>query len=314
MKLWVTAAGTGSAWHICNIAKKYFADEIELFVSDINEPYLVAASTLADHYFVVPPVKEPGYADHMYRLLQENEIDVIIPLIPWEQSFFSMDREEFRSLGMKSIAPDQNTNDLLNNKVSLHRFCVEQGIPTIAIMKPDDIKPEATYFVKPLDGFGAMGTRRCLGAELTAEDFSHALVQEYCGDEQGIREITVEAFYHRGELYTIARRRLEAKSGVCTKAEIMDAPFAKEIMEKMVQLLPFPPVFNVQFIEHGGVWKVMDVNLRLAAGTGLSNAAGFQLIRALLASLLGKEVMPSWLQPDYGIKSILRVYEEVVIR
>ena len=58
----------------------------------------------------------------------------------------------------------------------------------------------------------------------------------------------------------------------------------------------------------------MDINLRLAAGTGLSNAAGFQLIRAYLSSMLGDEVMPEWFNIDYGIVSILRVYQEVVVR
>ncbi|MGN0326709.1 MAG: hypothetical protein ACI4DW_10365, partial [Lachnospiraceae bacterium] len=62
MKLWVTAGGTGSAWHIASIVKQYYADEIELYISDINEPEMVASSVLADHFFKVPPVKEPGYA------------------------------------------------------------------------------------------------------------------------------------------------------------------------------------------------------------------------------------------------------------
>lgn len=319
MKLWVTAGGTGSAWHICQIVKQYYAEEIELFVSDINEPELVAASTLADHFFVVPPVRADGYAEYMYKLLMDNKIDVIIPLIPWEQPMFAPDNEDFVKFGIQSLAPMQKTNDLLNNKISLAEFCNQNGLPTIRIYSKDEwrkgiLEADKKYFVKIKDGFGAMGTRIALGSEIKEEDFDKAVVQEYCGDENGIKEITVEVFYHLGKVHTIARRRLEAKSGVCTKAEIMKVPEVNAVIDKMTGLLEFPKVFNVQFIYHEKQWKMMDVNLRLAAGTGLSNAAGFQMIRSLLAALLRKDVPDEWLVAEDGIKSILRVYQEVVIR
>lgn len=319
MKLWVTAGGTGSAWHICNMVNKYYKDEIELFVSDINQPFLVASSTLANHFFVVPPVKEEGYASYMYQLLKENEIDVIIPLIPWEQAFFSMDNPEFAKLGIKSLAPDSRTSDFLNDKISLGCFCEQEGIPTIRNYSLEDWKQgkldiNATYFVKLKDGFGSMGAKKVSGVELAEEDFITGVVQEYCGEGSIVNEITVEAFYSHEKLYTIARRRIESKSGVCTKAEILEVPEAREVIEKMLKRLAFPTVFNVQFVRHNNEWKVMDVNLRLAAGTGLSYAAGFQLIRALLADLLGKDVPEEWFQTEKGIKSILRVYQEVVIK
>lgn len=318
MKLWVTAGGTGSAWHICQIVKKHYADEIELFVSDINDAELVAASTLADNFFKVPPIRQEGYADYMYQLLQDNHIDVIIPLIPWEQPLFSPDREQFQKLGIRSLAPVMNTSRCLNDKTALSRFCETNAIPTIKIfswqdMEKGHIKPESTYFAKAIDGFGAAGSRKILGKDITKDDFRNSVIQEYCGDEKGIQEITVEAFWNQGSLHTVARERLETKSGVCTKAKICQVPEAEQVISKMVGLLEFPMVFNVQFIRHEDIWKVMDVNLRLAAGTGLSCAAGFQLIRAALAALTGKEIKEEWFEINPGIKSILRVYQEVII-
>ena len=318
MKLWVTAGGTGSAWHICQIVKKYYADEIELYVSDINDAELVAASTLADHFIKVPPVRQTGYADFMYQLLQEYRIDVIIPLIPWEQPFFSPDLEQFQKLGIRSLAPMAKTSQLLNDKLGLCRFCETNDIPTIKTFSLQDmeegrIKPESTYFVKAREGFGSADSRKILGTDLSKDDFKNFVIQEYCGDEKGIQEITVEAFWDKGRLYTVARQRLEAKSGVCTKAKICQVPEAEQVISQMVGLLEFPMVFNVQFIRHEDKWKVMDVNLRLAAGTGLSCAAGFQLIRAALAALLDKEIKDEWFAINPGIKSILRVYQEVII-
>ena len=320
MKLWVTAGGTGSAWHIASIVKQYYADEIELYISDINEPEMVASSVLADHFFKVPPVKEPGYAEYMYRHLKENRIDVLIPLIPWEQGFFAPDRPEFAALGIRSMAAPDAADQILNHKANLYQFCLDHDIPVIRQYTEEELEPEKIYFCKPEMGFGAAGACKMTGQELTeklalGELLSEEIViQDYCEEDGEVREVTVEAFWDGKNLKTICRRRLESKSGVCTKAVICKLPETEQIIRKILAFVELPMVFNMQFVHFQGCWRIMDVNLRLAAGTGLSNAAGFQLIRAMLAQLLGKPVEEEWFQVDEGIRSILRVYQEVVIR
>lgn len=319
MRLWVTAGGTGSAWHIASIAKEYYADKITLYISDINEAELVASSTLADFFFRVPPVKETGYADTMYALLKEHQIDVIIPLIPWEQRFFAPDLPKFASLGVKSIAPVSVTDNILNDKNKLYHFCTANEIPVIRQFRKEELEAGEIYFCKPAEGFGAMGACKMSGNEILERcasgvfDWEHMTVQEYCEEDGAVREVTVEAFWDRGKLRTICRKRLESKGGVCTKAAVIKLPEADIVIKKMAGLLELPTVFNIQFVHYHDCWKVMDVNLRLAAGTGLSNAAGFQLIRALLASLLGEPVEEDWFRIDETIKTILRVYREIVI-
>lgn len=320
VRLWVTAGGTGSAWHIATVVKKFYADQITLYISDINEAELVASSTLADFFFRVPPVREAGYAEYMYGLLKENQIDVIIPLIPWEQRFFAPDLPAFAPLGIKSIAPVSATDNILNHKEKLYQFCVSHGLPVIRQYEKEELEAEQIYFCKPAEGFGAMDACRMSGKEILqrcgsgAFDWERMVVQEYCEEDGIVQEVTVEAFWDRKKLRTICRRRLESKGGVCTKAAVLKLPETEDVIRRMAGLLELPMVFNVQFVHHGGCWKVMDVNLRLAAGTGLSNAAGFQLIRALLANLLGRPVEEEWFRTDENIKTILRVYQEIKLK
>lgn len=320
MRLWVTAGGTGSAWHIASIVKEYYANKIELYIGDIHEKELVASSSLADHFFQVPAVKEPGYAECMYRLFKENHIDVLIPLIPWEQIFFAPDLPEFAALGIKSLAPAISADRELNHKGRLYQFCKSHDLPVIRQFTKEEIGPDETYFCKPVDGFGAAGAGKMTGSEIFKEseagrfDWDGMVVQEYCEENGEVEEVTVEAFWAGQQLRTVCRKRLESKSGVCTKAQIMKLPETERVISKITELVELPPVFNVQFVHHNDQWKIMDVNLRLAAGTGLSNAAGFQLIRALLAMLLGMPIEESWFKTDEGIKTILRVYQEVVTR
>ena len=46
----------------------------------------------------------------------------------------------------------------------------------------------------------------------------------------------------------------------------------------------------------------------------MASAAGFQLVRAFWANLCGQPVPDEWLQADPTVKTVLRVYQEVVVR
>ena len=325
-KILITAGGTGSGWRISKTVKQYFPEEAELVITDTNPRELVAAATIADAFFQVQPVNDPSYAEYMYSLLQKEKIDAIIPLIPWEQSLFAQDREEFAMLGVTSASPLMRTEALLNDKRNLYEFCRKNNIPTVPLYRPGKdgfvIEDNADYVLKRRDGFGAMGLRHIRGAELKAQeeqiDWEETVLQPDLrgrGDLPGqIEEVTVEGYCDGKTVSTFVRQRLEAKSGVCTKAAFPKLPELQECVEHFSELCELPPAFNIQFAKCDNEWLVMDVNLRIAAGGGLSEAAGFQLSRALIANLLGYEVPRAWLTPDPTVKHVLRVYQEVVIR
>ena len=320
-KVLLTAGGTGSAWQIAKTIDRYYRDRIELYLCDTNEMEMVASSVYSDHFYTVPPVKSKGYAEYMYSLIRENGIDIVIPLIPWEQGYFAEDYKRFHELGIRSTAPLVRTARTLNHKKRLHDFCVECGIPTIRVFETDEIKENDTYFVKKLDGFGSMGAKRIKGADLLAADrkvLDKLVIQEDCTGKGSRKdepeEVTAECFYDGVECQTVIRERLETKSGVCTKARFRHDEEIDRMVKTFTELLPFPPIFNIQFVRKGNKWLVMDVNLRLAAGTGLSAAAGFDAVRAMLANILGEQVDPEWLKLDTEVKTVLRVYQEVVIK
>ena len=325
-RILITAGGTGSGWRISKTVKQYFPEEAELVITDINPRELVAAATLADAFFQVPMVNDPSYVDTMYALLKRERIDGIIPLIPWEQGYFAQDREAFAVLGVASASPLMRTESLLNDKQNLYDFCVKNGIPTVPLYDPlagdHVIDADADYVLKKRDGFGAMGLKHIHGSDLLAQmqqiDWKETVLQPDLrgrGDIPGeIHEVTVEAYTDGAMVKSFVRQRLESKSGVCTKAAFPHLPELQQRVEQFARLCVFPPVFNIQFAKCDGEWLVMDVNLRIAAGGGLSEAAGFQLSRALVAHLLGKTIPEDWLTPDPTVKHVLRVYQEVVVR
>ena len=82
----------------------------------------------------------------------------------------------------------------------------------------------------------------------------------------------------------------------------------------LVKNIECPKAFNVQFLLDNGQWKLFDCNLRLGAGTALSTSIGFQLTRSLLAEIVGAKVDKAWFDYDKSVKTVLRVYQEIVIK
>ncbi|MBR1495963.1 MAG: ATP-grasp domain-containing protein [Acidaminococcaceae bacterium] len=171
--------------------------------------------------------------------------------------------------------------------------------------------PGNEYVVKSAVGCGSQGIFFVHGNG-RAQIPDGAIIQERCDGRE--YEITAEIFNTPELQRVFCRKRIATKSGVCTKAEPVNIPEIAQYIRRLTAHVSCPAAFCAQFLMHRGQWCMIDCNLRLGAGTALSTAAGFQLVRAFWANLCGTEVSQSWLTPDPAVKAVLRVYDEVVIR
>ncbi len=308
-KFLVTAGGTATAWHISNVASEYFSDSIEIQVSDINDPYLVPATVKAKKVHKVPLVVADNYTDTISKIIKENDIDGIIPLIPQEAFLFASDSDFVKEHGIISSAAPLKTTELLADKFYMHETLKSLSIPTPAIYDKSEMTSDGIYLTKPRLGFGSSGVGIVKASDNIPDD---CVVQEYCHDDD-YDEVTVEVF-NGDELRIFSRRRIATKAGVCVKMEPVNNDTFYPYIKTLVENVNCPKAFNVQFLYNKGEWKLFDCNLRLGAGTALSSAIGFQLTRAFLASLAGINVDYDWLKVDDSVKSVLRVYQEIVVR
>lgn len=275
---------------------------------------LIPAATLVHKFHRVPPIIDPHYLEHMYSLLEKESIDIIIPLIDLDLFLFPSDSPRLYELGIISTAPPLHTVCTLSDKRSLHHFLISQGIPTPSLYQIDEIDPHETYVVKSAVGFGSRNFRILKGSDIVVAHIGDDnIIQEFCAPENNTYEITAEIFCSGDILKIFCRERIETKAGVCTKMK----PFSDESIElslkKLTSSILCPTAFCVQFMYNAGKWKIIDCNLRLGAGTALSSAIGFQLTRALLLTLLQQSVPDEIFLVNPSVKSVVRVYDEVVI-
>lgn len=316
-RILITAGGTGIAWHICKIAKEYYSNEIELHICDINSPELIPTSVYADHTHTVPLSSDPSYIEIIKEIIENNKIDIVIPLLPNEGEIFAKDSEIIKELNVSTTAPVKKVFDSLTDKNNLYYSLKQLNIGTpIVISDIHEIDPQKMYIIKPKVGFGSNGVK-LLNGKIIIESGEYSdfdkqnVIQEYCGDGE---EVTVECFNYDGRMEVFARQRIAVKSGVCVKTKVIDSSPFMEDFRKLVANFEMPIAFNAQYLLNNEEWKLFDLNLRLGAGTPLATAYGFQLTRAMLSSLLGHEIIDDFFKIDHAIKSVLRVYQEIVIR
>lgn len=310
----MTAGGTATAWHISEIVREFFNEYIELYVCDTNDSNLVPSSINAVKVFKVPFFNDANYEKVMESIIEDNRIDIVIPLIPQESIILASDSMLIKNLNVLSSAPKLKTVEALADKLNLFNALVYLNIPTPKVIQKEDIIDNDVYIVKPRYGFGSRDVFIKTGRDLkNVVVDENSIIQEYCGKDSD-DEVTVEVFNDNNIIKVCARKRIETKAGVCTKTEFIDTEPFENYVKTLCSKIEMPTCFNLQFIKHNNVWKLFDCNLRLAAGTPLSTAAGFQLTRALICKLIGLEVPRDILVINKNIKSVLRVYKEIVIK
>lgn len=309
-KILLTAGGTATTWHFCNVIKKYFDDKFEIHVCDINDKDLIPASIYAYKFHKVPLITDEKYEKTMYKILEEEKIDFIIPLIDFDLKIFSKDNKKLKEIGVISTAPSLKTIETLTNKKNMHNFLKQKKIPTPSIKSISEVDDKTEYVVKPVEGFGSNGVKILSGEEIKKINLDNLIIQEKCMPT----EITAE-IYNGDYLKIFQRKRVAVKSGVCVKMVPVNYDQINKSIKKLVESIDCPTAFCIQFMKNGkGDWCITDCNLRIGAGTALSTKIGFQLVRAQLSKLLGENVDNDLFEIDSSVKSVLRVYQEIVIK
>lgn len=310
-KILLTAGGTATTWHFCNVIKEYFDDYFDIYITDTNDDYLVPASIYAKKFFKVPSIYEKNYMEEMEKILRKEKIDIIVPLIDFDLFNFHKDLELLKELNVVTTAPKLSTAKTLSDKKSMYEFLTKNNIATPKVYDINEIEDECEYIIKPIKGFGSSGVRKIFGKEIRKIDnISDYIIQEICD----AKEITAEVY--NGEIIRIFQReRVATKAGVCVKMVPVNYEMINESILKLVKSIECPRAFCIQFMKNkNDEWCITDCNLRIGAGTALSTKIGFELVRAFLASLLDIKVDDNYFKIDKEVKSVLRVYDEVIMR
>lgn len=309
--LLLLTCGTNACYHVASRLKESYGDRIRIIGADINKRWMIPTSPCLDSYYQVPLTSDSGYYKTILDICADEHVNYLLPSFDADQLLFYKGNHDLVKLGVVSLGISQSLLNIYQSKEDTNRFLLNNGFPLPRFYSIDEIEDDKEYFCKPINGVGSVGVRKILGSEIKKTPDSQFIIEEICIEP----EVTLECFNYNGKVYSIARERIAAKSGVCTKAHVYHSDSLQAIAQRFADSIELPYIFNLQFMKNtDGQYVITDVNLRTAGGMSLSYAAGWDEVDALGKIILGEgEVVASVSKPIQE-QFVMRAYTDIVTK
>lgn len=265
------------------------------------------------------------YTLFLNNLINKYEIDLIVPMVDSEVSFFSKNKNSFNC---KIFSADYKTVNSCLDKVKCHEILGDLSPQHYKITNPDTLKnilesnPEKKYVIRPygkitgsgkgmriLSKNGASNSVRILSSSLSRELSFNEYYKSYKTIFQKNEYSNIEFIltdYLPGQEYSCyltsnnghlidlcINKKLELESGTTNtaKAVITTNPKIKDIVHEISKKLNLHFISNIQLKEdYNGDFKLVEVNPRIAGSIMLPIEAGYNFFKQSHAILNNKNV------------------------
>lgn len=310
----ITGIGTTTALSVIKGFRKQ--KEYEVKIVGVDASSFVAGKYFVDKFYKIPPAK---YAQKFKRevteIILKEKVDLVIPIVDYEFPLWGDLKNKIQTKKTRVLIASSEALKICTNKYESVCFLNNLGIPTIkAYNSLLEIK-KFPLFIKPknfgrssIDAYKVKNRTelnmliRKLKGNYVLQDFIKG--QEYTAD--------CLSDFEGKFICCVIRQRVETKSGISIKGEIVEDPRAFNYCKKIVDALKIPGVCNIQFFKNKNNYYFFDINPRFAGAHAFTLNAGLNTAKHLLDMLNGKSVRPTDITIKYGIK-IIRFWDEIII-
>ncbi|WP_051927266.1 ATP-grasp domain-containing protein [Streptomyces durhamensis] len=261
----------------------------------------VDANSLAPGFFledvcpyVVPLAKDPDYPDAITELCRALAVDAIVAGIENDLPPLLDLRPRLEADGVRLWLPDAKSVHDCIDKRRFHRVLTEHGIPTPRAWEPEDldlVPAGVELVVKPRGGHGAQGVHMVTSlrhVRVLCELVPAPIVQERVYGT----EFTADCLVDRdGQASVILRRRDLVKAGCVAVSTTFDNQAVHDLVADTLRAVRAAGLCCVQgFITDDGRVTITELNVRVAGGFALTEAAGADLVGQMVNGLFGEPV------------------------
>jgi len=266
----------------------------KVFTADAN-PKEAAACIIADGWFLVPRLDNPGYIDFLLNICLENSIDLIVPTIDTELLLLAENEEIFLSKGISIVISSVEFVKKCRDKRLIHSFFESKGVEVAK--EYDKNKLEFPLFIKPSDGSRSVDTFLITNKDdLTDYHFSNDkfMFLEYL-DHSKFDEYTCDLYYSRdNELKCVVpRKRIDVRDGEVNKGKTEKNELVNYITNHLSKIEGAKGCLTVQFFLHKETKRIVgiEVNPRFGGGFPLTYLAGANYPKWIIQEyLLGEPI------------------------
>ncbi|MGR4883956.1 ATP-grasp domain-containing protein [Streptomyces sp. LARHCF249] len=254
---------------------------------------------------IIPLASAPDYPSAVFRLCRELGVEALVAGIEPDLEPLTQMVPQLDADGVRLWLPDALSVRACTDKALFHEVLTEHGIATPRTWQPqeiDQVPDGAELVVKPRRGHGAQNVhfvRRREHARVLCELVPEPIVQERI---YGF-EFTADCLVDRaGRASVILRRRDLVKAGLAAVSSTFDDPNVRDLVEQTLGAVGARGLCCVQgFVCADGAITITELNLRIAGGFPLTEAAGADLVGQMVNGLFGLPVDHSCLTYRSGV-------------
>jgi carbamoyl-phosphate synthase large subunit len=244
----------------------------------------------ADVHALVPRIEEDGYVPALRELVEQHDIDLIVPLTDLDQITLAQARE---GLGAIVLLPDAEIVERLGDKYLAHLLFEERGIASPPTWLPTGVPDDAEFplLVKARHGFGSRHIYRAGDAAQLGFFLGYTPVESIVQACLAGDEFSIDVFCDLDGrcLNAIPRTMIESKGGESIKGMTIRDERLIELARDVAEKLQLVGPANIQcFRESDGSHFLTDINPRFGGGFPLPLAAGGRYPELALALARGE--------------------------
>lgn len=283
------------------------------------DPYS-AGLYIADDSATVPPATHDNWPEAMSAIVEQHNVDVVIPLVDPELSELSRLREVLSDT-VPILTPRLQLVSSLQDKFEAYKILSEEGLPVpetclasdAAHLSPSDFP----RFVKPRVAHGSRGTYLAHSMK-DVEDFvenhqysmDDMLIQQYIEGTEYTSNVTVT---QENKLLSIVTKEVPIKRGNTVWGVTRNSPPIENSCTDVYESLdPAGPLNVQQILAEDGTPYILEINPRFSGSSCLTVEAGVNEFDLLVRSASGEEVVGSRTFEE-GV-GILRYTDQIYIR
>jgi carbamoyl-phosphate synthase large subunit len=298
LNILIEASGSLTSGYIIKAIKDSGNRVIGSDISDFNH-----AKVMCDDFILMPKHNDKNLWEKISTLLDDYNIDIVIPsfdetLLGWSErvSFF-------RSKNIKVIISPVDTIKTFQDKWIAFRF-----FKNIGILTPKSSLKSEFEIIKPRVGRGGSG--------IFLNDFKSEIDMTNMISQKKIigQEYTVDCFFdvNGRPIYIIPRERLNVIDGKSSKGIVVKNLKIEDLVKKISLSIKFRGPINFQFfITDKKEIYILEINTRIAGGMALGFAASENWIELIIQNFINSnKIRPKKIK--YGMK-MSRYYDEIFI-
>lgn len=304
----LTSAGGLTGTYLIKNYRRSDKYDCNIIAIDVNND--VPARSMADKFYCVPFLREKElYIDTVTKIIEENHIDVIIPITSRDVDFYSANNF---CPNVKKMILDSDINDRLSNKKTCYDFLNTCGIKTPKVF---DHPVEFPIFAKPTKGSGSKGTSKIIDNTdyiYWQSKYPESMFIEFLDGE----ECTVDCLFDNNGKCIGFHNRVRKKT-ISGGAVITVSKYEKKL-ESIIKILEdrafLRGPINFQYIKTNDELYLIDFNTRFASGgLPLTVQCGFNIPEKLIDLLYFNSTETYRQTPDTDNITMIRYYEELFV-